>query len=91
MVIKAKDKTRAAQRKGALTNWKKTGRTLIKYLRCSSENLKSAQLSNRKRDISGDDLRREFWVHEEASSPKKKKKAGKMSFFGIPTPYDYSV
>ena len=33
MVIKAKDKTRAAQRKGALTNWKKTGRTLIKYLR----------------------------------------------------------
>merc|ERR1719445_457188 len=63
MVIKAKDKTRAAQRKGALTNWKKTGRTLIKYLR--------------KRDISGDDLRREFWVHEEASSPKKKKKAGR--------------
>merc|ERR1719150_2456174 len=63
MVIKAKDKTRAAQRKGALTNWKKTGRTLIKYLR--------------KRDISGDDLRREFWVHEEASSPKKKKKSGR--------------
>ena len=85
MVIKAKDKTRAAQRKGALTNWKKTGRTLIKYLRCSSKNLKSAQLSNRKRDISGDDLRREFWVHEEASSPKKKKKAGKMSFFRYPT------
>jgi hypothetical protein len=53
MVIKAKDKTRAAQRKGALKNWKKTGKTIIKYLR--------------KRDISGDDLRREFWVHEEAS------------------------
>merc|ERR1711892_8741 len=63
MVIKAKDKTRAAQRKGALTNWKKTGRTIIKYLR--------------KRDISGDDLRREFWVHEEASTPKKKKKTGR--------------
>ena len=85
MVIKAKDKTRAAQRKGALTNWKKTGRTLIKYLRYSSKSLKSAQLSNRKRDISGDDLRREFWVHEEASSPKKKKKAGKMSFFRYST------
>ncbi len=53
MVIKAKDKTRAAQRKGALKNWKKTGKTIIKYLR--------------KRDISGDDLRREFWVHEEAN------------------------
>ena len=63
MVIKAKDKTRAAQRKGALTNWKKTGRTIIKYLR--------------KRDISGDDLRRELWVHEEASTPKKKKKTGR--------------
>ena len=33
MVIKAKDKTRAAQRKGALKNWKKTGKTIIKYLR----------------------------------------------------------
>ena len=35
---------------------------------------------HRKRDISGDDLRREFWVHEEASSPKKKKKAGRRVF-----------
>merc|ERR1712212_1179355 len=33
MVIKAKDKTKAAQRKGALKNWKKTGKTIIKYLR----------------------------------------------------------
>ena len=41
---------------------------------------------HRKRDISGDDLRREFWVHEEASSPKKKKKAGEMSFFGSQPP-----
>ena len=31
----------------------------------------------RKRDISGDDLRREFWVHEEANTPKKKKKEGR--------------
>ena len=37
----------------------------------------------RKRDISGDDLRREFWVHEEASSPKKKKKAGRRVFVMI--------
>ena len=41
MVIKAKDKTRAAQRKGALTNWKKTGRTLIKYLRYDSDQVLS--------------------------------------------------
>ena len=31
----------------------------------------------RKRDISGDDLRRGFWVHEEANTPKKKKKEGR--------------
>ena len=43
MVIKSKDKTRASQRKGALSNWKKTGKTVIKYLK--------------KRGISGDDLR----------------------------------
>jgi transient receptor potential cation channel subfamily V protein 6 len=43
MVIKSKDKTRARQRKGALSNWKKTGKTVIKYLK--------------KRGISGDDLR----------------------------------
>ena len=33
MVIKQAPKTRAAQRKGALKNWKKTGRVIIKYLR----------------------------------------------------------
>jgi hypothetical protein len=76
MVIKAKDKTRAAQRKGALTNWKKTGRTLIKYLRCDSGTCIHITDLTRKRDISGDDLRRELWVHEEATSPKKKKKSG---------------
>ena len=78
-MIKQAGKTRAAQRKGALTNWKKTGRTIIKYLRykyteyrCCAKNV-----IFRKRDISGDDLRREFWVHEEANSPKKKKKEGR--------------
>ena len=85
MVIKAKDKTRAAQRKGALTNWKKTGRTIIKYLRLliHMKKKKTVHLDvSRKRDISGDDLRREYWVHEEANSPKKKKKAGKILWLG---------
>ncbi|XP_023321114.1 transient receptor potential cation channel subfamily V member 5 isoform X3 [Eurytemora carolleeae] len=60
MVIKSKDKTRARQRKGALSNWKKTGKTVIKYLK--------------KRGISGDDLRREMWVHDEAETPKAARK-----------------
>ena len=76
MVIKQAGKTRAAQRKGALTNWKKTGRTIIKYLRCRAV-IGCWTSILRKRDISGDDLRREFWVHEEANSPKKKKKEGR--------------
>ena len=42
-----------------------------------SEIASSIKLIVRKRDISGDDLRREFWVHEEANSPKKKKKEGR--------------
>ena len=85
MVIKSKDKTRACQRKGALSNWKvrtvplsiyslsvpqyhsllqKTGKTIIKYLK--------------KRGISGDDPRREMWVHDEATTPKaNRKKKGK--------------
>ena len=74
MVIKQAPKTRAAQRKGALTNWKKTGRVIIKYLRLVNV---QNRYCCRKRDISGDDLRREFWVHEEASTPKKKKKEGR--------------
>ncbi len=60
MVIKAKDKTRASQRKGALGNWKKTGKTVLKYLK--------------KRKMTGDDLRREMWVHDEAETPKAARK-----------------
>ena len=33
MVIKTKDKSRASQRKGAVANWKKTGKTVNKYLK----------------------------------------------------------
>ena len=42
----------------------KTGKTVVKYLK--------------KRGISGDDLRREMWVHDEAETPKaNRKKKGK--------------
>ena len=42
----------------------KTGKTIIKYLK--------------KRKMTGDDLRREMWVHDVAETPKKgKKKKGK--------------
>ena len=33
MVIKTKDKSRASQRKGAVANWKKTGKTVNRYLK----------------------------------------------------------
>ena len=38
----------------------KTGKTVIKYLK--------------KRKMTGDDLRREMWVHDEAATPTKGKK-----------------
>ncbi len=53
-------------------------------LLCCNESIPTLHTINkfiflfRKRDISGDDLRREFWVHEEATTPKKKKKTGKL-------------
>ena len=40
-MIKQAGKTRAAQRKGALTNWKKTGRTIIKYLRYNNADIQN--------------------------------------------------
>ena len=64
MVIKTKDKSRASQRKGAVANWKKTGKIVTRYLK--------------KRKITGDDLRREMWVTDEAETPKAaRKKKGK--------------
>ncbi|CAG9124850.1 unnamed protein product [Plutella xylostella] len=57
MVIKSKAKTRAKQRKGALTNWKRVGKVTISELR--------------KRGISGEDLRRLMWGRVSISSPTK--------------------
>ncbi|XP_037068831.1 transient receptor potential cation channel subfamily V member 6-like [Pollicipes pollicipes] len=47
VVIKSKSKTRARQRKGALTNWKRVGRVTLKALK--------------RRRITGDALRKEMW------------------------------
>ena len=43
-----------------IVSLQKTGKTVIKYLK--------------KRKMTGDDLRREMWVHDEAATPTKGKK-----------------
>nr|QDR50962.1 Inactive transient receptor potential vanilloid [Heliconius melpomene] len=57
MVIKSKAKTRAKQRKGALSNWKRVGKVTITELR--------------KRGISGEELRRLMWGRVSISTPTK--------------------
>ena len=47
----------------------KTGKTVIKYLK--------------KRKMTGDDLRREMWVHDEASTPKAKKGKKKAKGYDV--------
>ncbi|XP_026467661.1 uncharacterized protein LOC113371242 [Ctenocephalides felis] len=60
MIIKSKSKTRAKQRKGALTNWKRVGRVTINELH--------------KRNISGEDLRKLMWGRLSISTPTKEPK-----------------
>ncbi|XP_045762559.1 uncharacterized protein LOC123865527 [Maniola jurtina] len=57
MVIKSKAKTRAKQRKGALTNWKRVGKVTIAELR--------------RRNMSGEELRRLMWGRVSISTPTK--------------------
>ncbi|XP_022818390.1 uncharacterized protein LOC111350906 [Spodoptera litura] len=57
MVIKSAAKTRAKQRKGALTNWKRVGKVTIAELR--------------RRGISGEELRRLMWGRVSISTPTK--------------------
>ncbi|CAH2237659.1 uncharacterized protein LOC120634301 isoform X2 [Pararge aegeria] len=57
MVIKSKAKTRAKQRKGALANWKRVGKVTIAELR--------------KRNMSGEELRRLMWGRVSISTPTK--------------------
>ncbi|XP_069973308.1 uncharacterized protein [Penaeus vannamei] len=72
MVIKSKDKTKAKQRKGALSNWKRVGRVTIDALH--------------RRGVTGEFLRREMWgLQTAASTPVKgpTKKKGGPGMYGI--------
>ncbi|CAG0914329.1 unnamed protein product [Notodromas monacha] len=62
MVIKSKAKTRARQRKGALSNWKRVGKCTIAELR--------------KRMCTGEQLRNEIFNREGPLPPPPKKKKG---------------
>ncbi|CAB0045322.1 unnamed protein product [Trichogramma brassicae] len=55
MVIKSKSKTRARQRKGAVSNWKRVGKVTISELK--------------KRGMTGEELRRIMWGRASISTP----------------------
>uniref|UniRef100_A0A1I8MW96 Ion transport domain-containing protein n=1 Tax=Musca domestica TaxID=7370 RepID=A0A1I8MW96_MUSDO len=57
MVIKSKSKTRAKQRKGAVSNWKRVGRVTLNALK--------------KRGMTGEEMRRLMWGRASISSPIK--------------------
>ncbi|KFB42555.1 AGAP000413-PA-like protein [Anopheles sinensis] len=57
MVIKSKSKTRARQRKGAVSNWKSVLRVTLNELK--------------KRDMTGEELRRIMWGRSSITSPAK--------------------
>nr|XP_045581773.1 uncharacterized protein LOC123745342 [Procambarus clarkii] len=69
MVIKSKDKTKAKQRKGALSNWKRVGRVTIDALQ--------------RRGVSGEFLRREMWGLQTAASTPVKGPAKKKGYGGL--------
>nr|XP_053627698.1 uncharacterized protein LOC128685222 [Cherax quadricarinatus] len=69
MVIKSKDKTKAKQRKGALSNWKRVGRVTIDALH--------------RRGVSGEFLRREMWGLQTAASTPVKGPAKKKGYGGL--------
>lgn len=60
MVIKSKAKTRAKQRKGAVSNWKRVGRVTLNALKS--------------RGLSGEELRRIMWGRASITSPTKESK-----------------
>lgn len=57
MVIKTKSKTRAKQRKGAVSNWKYVLKTTLGELK--------------KRGMTGEEMRRLMWGRASITSPKK--------------------
>lgn len=76
MVIKSKSKTRAKQRKGAVSNWKYVGKVTLTALK--------------KRGMTGEELRRIMWGRASISSPKKvsKKKRDPNDPFAISSALD---
>lgn len=60
MVIKSKSKTRAKQRKGAVSNWKRVGKVTLDALK--------------RRGLTGEELRRIMWGRASISSPTKEAK-----------------
>ncbi|KAH1012632.1 hypothetical protein HUJ05_011759 [Dendroctonus ponderosae] len=59
MVIKSKNKTRAKQRKGAVSNWKRVGKVTIKALK--------------KKGMTGEEMRCLMWGRESINTPVKVK------------------
>lgn len=76
MVIKSKSKTRAKQRKGAVSNWKYVGKVTLTALK--------------KRGMTGEELRRIMWGRASISSPTKisKKKRDPNDPFAIASALD---
>lgn len=64
MVIKSKSKTRAKQRKGAVSNWKRVGKVTLNELK--------------KRQMTGEELRRIMWGRSSISTPTKAPKKYKI-------------
>uniref|UniRef100_T1GKP7 Ion transport domain-containing protein n=1 Tax=Megaselia scalaris TaxID=36166 RepID=T1GKP7_MEGSC len=69
MVIKSKSKTRAKQRKGAVSNWKRVGRVTLQALK--------------KRGMTGEEMRRLMWGRASISSPEKILKKKNMDPYNL--------
>ncbi|EDV91710.1 uncharacterized protein LOC6566275 [Drosophila grimshawi] len=76
MVIKSKSKTRAKQRKGAVSNWKRVGRVTLTALK--------------KRGMTGEEMRRLMWGRASISSPVKVAKQKLKDPYNLHTESDFT-
>ncbi|KAH8396302.1 hypothetical protein KR222_007696 [Zaprionus bogoriensis] len=76
MVIKSKSKTRAKQRKGAVSNWKRVGRVTLTALK--------------KRGMTGEEMRRLMWGRASISSPVKVTKQKLKDPYNLHTESDFT-
>ncbi|XP_039497702.1 uncharacterized protein LOC120455505 isoform X1 [Drosophila santomea] len=76
MVIKSKSKTRAKQRKGAVSNWKRVGRVTLTALK--------------KRGMTGEEMRRLMWGRASISSPVKVTKQKLKDPYNLHTDSDFT-